>query len=111
MTNLSEIQLSAPKHPTPAEKLRSKVRKEYRLSVSTRIGTTFHAVKPSNDWMLEAIMTNVNFGSQAVPANKGDTVVPPSSVPTHVGGHKVRIDTVALKHLIDTLKAKLRIRG
>jgi len=61
--------------------------------------------------MLEAIMTNVSFGSQSVPANKGNTVVTPPSVPTHVGGHKVRIDTVALKHLIETLKAKLRTRG
>jgi len=61
--------------------------------------------------MLEAIMTNVGLGSQSVPANKDNTVVAPSSVPTHVGGHKVRIDTAALKHLIDTLKAKLRTRG
>jgi hypothetical protein len=60
--------------------------------------------------MLEAIMANVSFSSHSVPANTTTEAAPSSSIPTYVGGHKVRIDTIALKRLIDTLRARLRAR-
>jgi hypothetical protein len=60
--------------------------------------------------MLEAIMANVSFSSHSVPANTDKGVATSSLVATHVAGHKVGIDTIALKRLIDTLRATLRAR-
>jgi hypothetical protein len=58
--------------------------------------------------MLEAIMANDSFSSQSVPAKTDKGVATSSVVATHVGVNKVKIDTIALKRLIDTLRAKLR---
>ena len=52
-------------------------------------------------------MPNVSPGSHSAPANTGSGPAVSPSVATHVGGHKVRIDANALKHLINTIKAKL----
>ena len=69
-----------------------------------------NALKHSNQQMLEAIMANVSFSSHSVPANTNNGAAPSSLIATYVGGHKVRIDTIALKRLIDTLRATLRAR-
>ena len=50
-------------------------------------------------------MANVSFGLQTVPANTGGGSDTPSLVATHVGGHTVRIDTIALRHLLEKLKS------
>ncbi|MEI9981401.1 MAG: hypothetical protein WDN23_20870 [Edaphobacter sp.] len=49
-------------------------------------------------------MTNVIYGLQDVAANTSGELPTSPSVPTHVGGHTVRIDAIALKNLIDKLK-------
>jgi hypothetical protein len=69
---------------------------------------TFQATKSSNYQMMEAIMSIVSFGSKKVPANTSGGPATPSFVPTHVGKHTVRIDAIALRNLIDKLKATLR---
>jgi len=61
--------------------------------------------------MLEAIMANDSFSSHSVPAKTDKEVDTSSVVATHVAGHKVRIDTIALKRLVDTLRATLRARS
>jgi hypothetical protein len=53
-------------------------------------------------------MANVSLGPQSAPANTEKIGAAPSTIATHVAGHKVRIDPTALRHLIDTLRAKLR---
>jgi len=53
-------------------------------------------------------MANDSFSSQSVPAKTDKGVATSSVVATHVGVNKVKIDTIALKRLIDTLRAKLR---
>ncbi len=60
--------------------------------------------------MLEAMMANDSFSSDSVPAKteKEVEVAAPVVVATHVGRHKVGIDTIALKRLIDRLRATLR---
>jgi len=55
-------------------------------------------------------MANINFGSHSVPAKTDKGVATSSLLATYVGGHKVRIDTIALKRLIDTLRTRLRAR-
>jgi hypothetical protein len=55
-------------------------------------------------------MTNVRFGLEGAPTNPSGEPAPPSLVPTHVGKNTVRIDTIALKNLIDKLKATFRTR-
>jgi hypothetical protein len=55
-------------------------------------------------------MANVSYGLHAVPANTSGEPPTPPLVPTHVGGHTVRIDAIALKQLIEKLKATLRPR-
>jgi hypothetical protein len=56
-------------------------------------------------------MANLSFGLQSVPANTGANSTTPSLIATHVGGHTVRIDPLALRRLIDALKAALRGRN
>lgn len=53
-------------------------------------------------------MAIVSFGSEKAPANTSGVPATPSFVPTHVGKHTVRIDAIALRNLIDKLKATLR---
>ncbi len=55
-------------------------------------------------------MANDSFSSDSVPAKteKEVEVAAPVVVATHVGRHKVGIDTIALKRLIDRLRATLR---
>lgn len=66
-------------------------------------------LKPSNLRVLEANMANENvkLGSQSASANTGGTGTS-SLVSTHVAGTKVKIDPVALKHLVETLRTKLQ---
>ncbi len=52
-------------------------------------------------------MANVSVGVQSVPATPADGATP-SLVATHVGGHTVRIDALALRSLLEKLKATLR---
>ena len=54
-------------------------------------------------------MTNDNIkrGSQSVSASTGKMTTSPS-VTMHVGRNTVEIDPIALKRLLDTLKARLR---
>jgi hypothetical protein len=53
-------------------------------------------------------MANVSLKNP--PENTSGEPATPPFVPTHVGKHTVRIDTIALKNLIDKLKAALRTR-
>jgi hypothetical protein len=55
-------------------------------------------------------MANDSFSSDSVPAKTDKAVATSSVVPTYVSGRKVGIDTIALKRLIDTLRARLRAR-
>jgi hypothetical protein len=55
---------------------------------------------------MEAIMAIVN--SESAPQNTGPAT--PSLVSTHVGKHTVRIDAIALRNLIDKLKATFQTR-
>jgi hypothetical protein len=80
------------------------------LAAFARSKATLIAVKPSNQQMLEAIMANVSFSSHNAPANTNNVAAPSSLVATYIGGHKVRIDPIALKRLIDTLRATFRMR-
>jgi hypothetical protein len=59
---------------------------------------------------MEAIMANVSVGLESVPANTSGGPATPSLIPTHIGKDTVRIDAIALKNLIDKLKATLRVR-
>lgn len=52
-------------------------------------------------------MANQSYGSISVPANTSRGPHTLSLVATHIGGNTVYIDTIALKHLIQTLKAAL----
>lgn len=51
-------------------------------------------------------MTNVSPGSHSIPANTDSATATSPPIATHVRGHKVRIDAIALKNLINTIKAK-----
>jgi hypothetical protein len=53
-------------------------------------------------------MTNNNIKPSAASTSKKSSL---SSVPTRVGKDAVTIDTNALRHLIDTLRAKLPHRN
>ena len=55
-------------------------------------------------------MANDSFSSHSVPENTDKAVAASSVVATYVNGRKVGIDTIALKRLIDTLRARLRAR-
>jgi hypothetical protein len=55
-------------------------------------------------------MANVSFSSHSAPANTTNQATPSSLIATHVGRHKVQIDTIALKRLIDTVRAAFRTR-
>jgi hypothetical protein len=59
--------------------------------------------------MLEAIMANENIklGSQSASGNTGETGTSPL-VSTHIAGTKVQIDHAALRHLVETLRRKLK---
>jgi methylated-DNA-protein-cysteine methyltransferase-like protein len=50
---------------------------------------------------------NIKPDSDSVSDNSSGTTTS-SFVPTHVAGTKVNIDTTALRHLVDTLRTKLR---
>jgi len=80
------------------------------LPGSSQSKATVLPLKHSNYQVLEAIMGKASFGSQNVPANTGSESTAPPLVQTHVAGHTVRIDTTALKQLIETLKAKLLLK-
>jgi hypothetical protein len=56
-------------------------------------------------------MANDSFSSHRAPAKTDKGVVTSSVVATYVNGRKVGIDTIALKRLIDTLRATLRPRS
>jgi hypothetical protein len=58
--------------------------------------------------MLEVIMADDSFSSHSVPAKTDKEMAASSVIETHVGAHKVGIDSVALKRLIDKLRATLR---
>ena len=55
-------------------------------------------------------MANISVRSHSEPANTKTPAAPSSLIATHVGRHKVGIDTIALKRLIDTLRAAFRTR-
>jgi hypothetical protein len=55
-------------------------------------------------------MANFSFSSHSAPANTNNQAAPSSLIVTHVGRHKVRIDTIALKRFIDTVRAAFRTR-
>jgi hypothetical protein len=59
------------------------------------------------------MMANDSFSSDSVPAktDKEVEVATPAVVATHIGRNKVGIDTIALKHLIDRLRATFRARS
>lgn len=50
-------------------------------------------------------MGNLSVDLQKVPANNGGESDTASLVETHVGGHTVHIDTIALRRLIEKLKS------
>jgi hypothetical protein len=56
-------------------------------------------------------MANDSFSSHSVPAKTDKGVASSSVVATYVNGHKVGIDTIALKRLIDTLRTTFRARS
>jgi hypothetical protein len=55
------------------------------------------------------MMANDSFSSESVPVKTDKEVeVATPLVATHIGRHKVGIDTIALRRLIDRLRATLR---